>query len=156
MNDLQAFSRFFLAQKFGTLKVLLPAILGLLPLQARSQPAPCQLSVGTPEIIALSATQVMSGTYSKFVSSVDPKKKLSDSTRNKLSDGLEEFAPDGFSDCALLTQDSHPNFVASWMLFSSDDAHLFLFLAVAKIKNEWVTMKVQVSTDFDEIYSFVR
>jgi hypothetical protein len=156
MNALQSVSRFSLAQRVGTLKVFLPAILAFFPLQAQSQSAPCQLSVGTPEMIALSATQVMSGEYSKFVSSIDPKKKLPDSTRNKLSDGLEEFAPDGFSNCALLTQDSHPNFVASWILFSSDDADLFLFLAVAKIKNEWFAVKVQVSSDFDEIYSFVR
>ncbi len=156
MNALHAVCRFLVAQKTGILKALFPALLALLPFQAQAQSERCHFSAETPEMITLSAAQMMSGEYSKFVSLIDPKEKLPDSTRNKLSVGLEEFAPDGFGDCALLTQDSHPNFVASWLLFSNDDEHVFLFLAVAKVKNEWLAMKVQVSTDFDEIYSFVR
>jgi hypothetical protein len=156
MNALHAICRFFLARNVGILKVYLPVLVALIPLQAQSQSEGCQFGAETPQMVMSSAAQLVAGDYLKFVSLIDPKTKLPDSTRNKLSNGLEEFAPDGFSNCVLLTQDNHPNFIASWMLFSSDEANLFLFLAIAKVKNEWLAVKVQVSSDFDEIYSFVR
>jgi hypothetical protein len=156
MNNQRVSFSFVLSQKIVASMLIILAIMGLSPLQAQSQPEQCQFEIETPELTVRAAAAVMSGDYSQFVDLIDPKKKLPDPTRSKLSIGLEEFTPDGFDSCALLTQDNNPSFVASWLLLSNDETHLFLFLAVAKIEHEWVTLKVQVATDFDEIYSFVR
>ncbi|MHA3916791.1 hypothetical protein [Halovulum sp. GXIMD14793] len=122
---------------------------------------------GTDEVCGISAKNVpmelvepldriRTGDYIQFVDLIDPNKKVAPEKRLNLSSGLEEYAEDGFASCTVLISENKKLYYTSFVVFHDDSRTLFAFFALGNIGGKWVFIKTHVSSDFDEVYDFVR
>jgi hypothetical protein len=62
--------------------------------------------------------------------------------------------------CTVAREDNGLNSKSYFLVFRDTDGEderiVYVFFMLAKMEEEWLFLKTQVSTNFDEVYEFVR
>ncbi|MCU0828415.1 MAG: hypothetical protein MUE52_13645 [Tabrizicola sp.] len=112
-----------------------------------------------PESVIRAIQKIQDGDYTAFVSAIEHEGSEPQESSLSLASDLESYAGDGFQDCVIIMEDIRAN-SHSLLLFFSDgndnERIIYVFFMLARIEGEWMFLKTQVSTSFDEVYQYVR
>jgi hypothetical protein len=117
-------------------------------------------SSGLPAILARATSQMQEGDYIAFVGTLEAEGKSPPEDSLTLAADLENYSSEGFSECIVAREDLRPNSQSFFLIFKDreqdNERVLYVFFMLARIGDSWQFIKTQVSTNFDEVYQFVR
>jgi len=101
---------------------------------------------------------MQTGDYEEFVATLESDGKSPPEDSLKLAADLENYSSDGFQECVVLREDVRTSSQSYFTLFkdANNDRVVYVFFMIARIGDSWQFIKTQVSTNFDEVYLFVR
>jgi hypothetical protein len=143
---------------------LLPTLFSVvfLGVSARSAASDtCGLNNGeAPDNLVLAVQKIQEGDYLAFISVLETGGRSPSENSLQLATDLEAYATDGFEMCTVAREDNGLNSKSYFLVFrdtdEEDERIVYVFFMLAKMQEEWLFLKTQVSTNFDEVYEFVR
>ena len=116
--------------------------------------------VDAPDELILAVRKLQEGDYLGFVSVIETGEQSPSENSLQLASELEKYAADGFELCTLAKEDIRLNSQSYFLVFKDvtldEERIVYVFFMLAKMHEEWLFLKTQVSTDFDQVYAFVR
>jgi hypothetical protein len=113
-----------------------------------------------PDELIFAVQKLQDGDYLEFVSAIESKGRLPPDSSLALASDLEDYAADGFELCTVAKEEIGSSSQSYFLVFKDGSADnervIFVFFMLAKMREDWLFLKTQVSTNFDEVYEFVR
>ncbi len=116
------------------------------------------LTTGSAPLLTPVIDSVLRGDYRELTEALDPSSvMMTIGTRQQVIAENEARAPLGYDDCAVLVaRPLGPDFEVYLMMFGSDRARLYAFLAASRIDGEWTFVHQKFSPDFAAVYELLR
>jgi len=112
-----------------------------------------------PESLVLAIHSMQAGDFVAFVGALEPEGRSPPENSLKLASELESYSSEGFEKCVVVREEIRPNAQSLFLVFKDgeqDERVVYVFFMLARFEDSWQFIKTQVSTDFDEVYQFVR
>jgi hypothetical protein len=112
-----------------------------------------------PESLVLAIDSMRAGDFVAFVGALEPEGRSPPENSLKLASELESYSSEGFDKCVLAAEDIGPNAQSLFFVFKDgeqDERVVYVFVMLVRFEDSWQFIKTQVSTNFDEVYQFVR
>lgn len=109
-------------------------------------------------IVAVFAQFLNIGNYSDLTEEIDIYDDWSASHKRDLTENLSQLLNNRpLSSCVLFQRREYSDsFVTEIIMFKFNDTHLYLFIASAKVENEWFVARLQLESSFDKIFELIR
>lgn len=116
------------------------------------------LTTGSAPLLTPVIDSVLRGDYRELTEALDPAAVMMvQADRQGMIADLEALAPLGYDDCAVLVaRPLGPDFEVYLMMFGSDRARLYAFLAASRIDGAWTFVHQKFSPDFAVVYDLLR
>ncbi len=136
----------------------LAACLALLAAPAHAGLCEEGLTTGSAPLLPPVIDSVLRGDYRELTEALDPNAVMMvQQGRQDMIASLEALAPLGYDDCAVLVaRPLSPEFDVYLMMFGSDKARLYAFLAASRINGTWTFVHQKFSPDFAAVYDLLR
>ncbi|WP_159082311.1 hypothetical protein [Paragemmobacter aquarius] len=116
------------------------------------------LTTGSAPLLTPVIDAALRGDYRELTEALDPGSVMMvQENRQGMIADLEALAPLGYDDCAVLVaRPLGPDFEVYLMMFGSDRARLYAFLAASRIDGAWTFVHQKFSPDFAAVYELLR